>query len=146
MLEEWETMCIILIAEDDKDIRQNLNHLLSDEGYKVFIAINGVEAYTRALNIHPDIILSDVKMPFMNGFELFKKLKANPGTSSIPFIFLTAENKPDEINDKISEGAVDFLSKPFNITDLLNVIKTSLKKRNHVTLNLMKNPKGGDFL
>ena len=123
-------MCIILIAEDEKDIRDNLVHFLNDEGYKVFITRNGLEAYQTILNIQPDIILSDVNMPIMDGLEFFKRIKANPNTNSIPFIFLSAENKLEKY-EEISDGDINFISKPFCFVDLLTVIKNSIKKKNY---------------
>lgn len=124
-----ETMCIILVADDDKNIRENLMHFLSDEGFKVFLAKDGLEAFNKALDIKPDIILSDINMPIVDGFELLKRLKANKATSLIPFIFLTAETKPEKFIDDISNGVIDFIIKPFNFIDLLTVIKRLMGKK-----------------
>lgn len=128
-------MCIIIVAEDDKNIRINLIHFLIDEGFKVFGAENGIEAFNKALNIQPDLILSDINMPFVNGIELLRKLKNNSHTESIPLVFMTAEVDFQKISLGMSLGASGYITKPFNLCDLLDKINFNCKKTNKNRLN-----------
>lgn len=81
----------ILIVEDEFDVRANLQDLLESESYEVVTAKDGKEGYNKAVEELPDLIISDIKMPYADGSELYKKLQTNANTNQIPFIFLTAE-------------------------------------------------------
>ena len=97
-----------------------LKVLLTNEKFKVITAGNGKEALSQAvLNARPDLILLDVMMPEMNGFEVAERLKADPETQHIPIIFLTALNTTADIVKGFKVGANDFISKPFNKEELV---------------------------
>ena len=96
-----------------------LKVLLTNEKFKVVTAINGKDALVQAAEKQPDLILLDVMMPEMNGFEVSEKLKANPVTQNIPIIFLTALNTTSDIVKGFKVGANDFISKPFNKEELV---------------------------
>ena len=115
-------MLTILLADDNRDLRENLNNFLIGEGFKVFLAENGLTAYQIAVEHLPALIISDIHMPVMDGFELTEKLKENPLTSSIPVIYITADPmKKEELPGKC-------LIKPFNLNELHELITESLNR------------------
>jgi len=119
----------ILVVEDDITVRDNLSRLLTMEGYNVVTAEDGREALdtiTKTKNI--DLILSDIKMPNIDGYELLKQLKGNKNTELIPLIFLSAKTSQDEVRRGMNIGAEDYITKPFSAEDILNTIKTRLEK------------------
>jgi len=116
-------MYTILLAEDDMILRENLKFFLSNEGFNVLTAENGKIAVTLAEKNKPDLLVSDIQMPVMGGFELSEKLKENPLTASIPVIYITGDVEIQrELSDK-TYGTKRFLSKPFNLADLLDLIE-----------------------
>ncbi|HEX8023057.1 response regulator transcription factor, partial [Mucilaginibacter sp.] len=119
---------LLLIVEDDPDFRFFLKDNLKSE-YRIAEAVNGRDGWQQALSLHPDMIISDVNMPVMDGVALSKKLKSDKRTSHIPLILLTASNaEVDELIGLESE-ANDFITKPFNFAVLL------IKIRNLLALN-----------
>ncbi len=122
-------MNTILIIEDEENVRHNLEDLLQSEGFRVLSASNGKEGYDIAVSEDPELILSDIRMPVLNGLDLLKKLQENSATSLIPFIFITAKNDTRDVRLGMSAGADDYLTKPFGIEDLLKAINSRLKKR-----------------
>ncbi len=121
-------MKTILIAEDDLNVRENIVQILQYEGYNVISAENGAEAYALALNNEPNLILSDIRMPEMDGMQLLHKLQNNDRTFSIPFIFLTAKIEIENIRDGMNKGADDYITKPFQIDDIIKSINARFKK------------------
>ena len=109
----------ILVVDDVVSNVLLLRVLLTKEKFKVITASNGKEALSQAANAHPDLILLDVMMPEMNGFEVAERLKADPETQNIPIIFLTALNTTADIVKGFKVGANDFISKPFNKEELV---------------------------
>ncbi len=109
----------ILVVDDVVSNVLLLRVLLTNEKFKVITASNGREALSQAVNAHPDLILLDVMMPEMNGFEVAEKLKSDSETQNIPIIFLTALNTTADIVKGFKVGANDFISKPFNKEELV---------------------------
>jgi DNA-binding response OmpR family regulator len=107
-------MPVILLVEDNGDFRFYLKDNLQDR-YKVIEAANGREGWQKALSGHPQLILSDISMPFMDGIELTSKLKADKRTSHIPVILLTALTEEEQQLRGLGTGANDYITKPFNI-------------------------------
>lgn len=122
-------MTTILVVEDDYNLSHNIVDVLENSGYDVELAANGFDGLNIALQILPDLILCDVMMPQMDGYELLEQLNKNPKTSNIPFIFLTAKVESKDLRKGMILGADDYLFKPFKIDDLLNAIETRIKKR-----------------
>ncbi len=118
----------ILIIEDDKNILTNLNILLVEEGYLVFTAMNAEEGVKTAKENLPDLIISDILMPGIDGYEVLKKLSVYPSTKAIPFIFLTAKTEKEDIRKGMQLGADDYILKPFKSLDILDAINTRLKR------------------
>ena len=108
----------VLVVDDVVSNVLLLKVLLTNEKFKVITAGNGKEALSQAVNARPDLILLDVMMPEMNGFEVAERLKADPETQHIPIIFLTALNTTADIVKGFKVGANDFISKPFNKEEL----------------------------
>jgi len=118
----------ILIIEDDPAILETTVEFLNEEGFEVFTAINGVDGIQKAIEIIPDLIISDISMPLKNGYEVCKTLQSFPDTSTIPFIFLTAKIQKDDMRLGMQLGADDYLAKPFDYSELLKSIKIRLDK------------------
>jgi DNA-binding response OmpR family regulator len=119
-------MATILVIEDEDFLRNNIERMLQLKGYNCITAANGKLGIEVLQTAMPDIIVCDVMMPEMDGFEVLENVRNNPKTQLIPFIFLTA--RADAI-DKIRGaelGANQYLTKPFSIVDLLNAIHSIL--------------------
>ncbi|WP_291582633.1 two-component regulator propeller domain-containing protein [Bacteroides sp.] len=125
---ETDEAPVVLVAEDDEDLRKYLVLQLS-ASYKVIEAANGRVALELALEKFPDIILSDVMMPEMNGLEFCEQVKSNPKLAHIPFVMLTAKVLDEHIKEGYSVLADDYILKPFNITVLKAKIESIIKNR-----------------
>lgn len=106
-------MAKILIAEDERDIRDLITFTLRFAGHEVVATSNGEEAYETAQNISPDLILMDVRMPRMTGYEACEKIKMDEKTSHIPVVFLSAKGQENEIKTGLQAGAMEYILKPF---------------------------------
>ena len=126
-------MPVLLIVEDNDEFRYYIKDNLKMQ-YKIVEAANGLEGWDKALSCHPDLIISDITMPFMNGITLSRKIKADKRTSHIPFILLTASTREDEQIRGLESGANDYLTKPFNF-EILNVKIKNLLQLNTVLKN-----------
>lgn len=104
----------LLVVEDEPDVRKMISSIFNKE-YEVYGAENGVEGLKMAMDMMPDIIISDVMMPIMSGFEFCRKIKTNFDTSHIPVILLTALSDVDNNIEGLGSGADDYVTKPFNI-------------------------------
>ena len=109
----------ILIVEDSKTQAIGLHDLLVDNGYEVSIALGGLEAQAFLENFSPDIIITDIIMPDVNGYELCRIIRNNERTKNIPIILLTSLSSPDDIIEGLKSGADNFITKPFEKTGLL---------------------------
>ena len=119
----------ILIVEDTLTIREEIHDILVMEGYTVFEAENGSIGFEIALKKYPDLIISDILMPKLNGFEMYKKLQNNKTTKLIPLIFLSAKAEKSDIRAGMNLGAEDYLTKPIDVEDLLNTVKIKIDKK-----------------
>lgn len=121
-------MAKILIAEDERDIRDLVAFTLRFAGHEVFAAANGEEAVELAPKVSPDLILMDVRMPRMTGYEACKVMKANPDLRDIPVVFLSAKGQESEIQQGLDVGAEAYLLKPFAPDQLTARVKEILAK------------------
>ena len=117
----------ILIVDDEPRNRLLLNNMCENMGYKTFQATNGEEAIDYAVDNSPDLIIMDVIMPKMNGFDSTEKIKADDRTKQIPVIIVTALGSREDLLTGISKGADDFLTKPYDFEELAMRIKNNLK-------------------
>jgi two-component system alkaline phosphatase synthesis response regulator PhoP len=106
-------MVKILVAEDERDIRELIAFTLRFAGFEVELASNGAEAVEKAPDAIPDLILMDVRMPRMTGYQACEALKENPITRDIPVVFLSAKGQESEIQEGLEVGAMEYILKPF---------------------------------
>ena len=118
----------ILIIEDEQAIREVVSDILSFEAFEVINASNGQEGVQLAIEESPDLIICDVIMPQVNGYEVLNQLQQNPVSKNIPFIFLTAKDSKIDMRQGMNLGADDYLTKPFTTQELLEAVNCRLKK------------------
>lgn len=119
---------LILIAEDERDIRDLIVFTLQIADFNVVEVPNGEEAVKKALEVKPDLILMDVRMPKMTGFEACKALKQQEKTKDIPVIFLSAKGQEAEISTGLDLGAEEYFLKPFAPDELITRVNKILTK------------------
>jgi PAS domain S-box-containing protein len=118
----------VLVVEDSESLLEEICEILEFEGYEVISAKNGTLGLKKAKKELPSLILSDISMPKLNGYQFLAELKKSTTTETIPFIFLTGKNKLPDLRKGMNIGADDYLIKPFNIDELLEVVANKLKK------------------
>lgn len=125
----------ILVVDDDELILHSIYDVLDDAGYVVHTAQNGIEALNKINdeNITYDLVISDIAMPNLSGFDLLKKVNSNPETHHIPFILLSANNNKKFIKKGFKNGAVEFLDKPFCNAELIESIEEVLSNSQSAT-------------
>jgi CheY-like chemotaxis protein len=121
-------MAKILIAEDERDIRDLVAFTLRFAGHEVIAVGNGEEAVEAARLEKPDLILMDVRMPRMTGYEACEKIKADPQMVAIPVVFLSAKGQESEIRTGLAAGATEYLLKPFAPAELSDRVAELLQK------------------
>jgi sigma-B regulation protein RsbU (phosphoserine phosphatase) len=131
--------CRILIVDDIPQSIQVIAGILQNKGYQMAFAQDGKSALEKVRQVKFDLILLDVMMPGMDGFEVTRILKASPDTKEIPVIMLTAKNEVAEILEGFEAGAVDYVTKPFNAAELLERVRThiELKKKSDAEKELI---------
>lgn len=125
-------MSTILLAEDDPDIRHLVSYKLTKCGFDVIEVADGRAALQAARQQPPpDLVLLDVRMPFMNGLEVCRELRDGPRTSALPIIILTARARPQDVEQAFAAGATDYVVKPFSPRELVQRVETVLARVNH---------------
>lgn len=119
-------MKTILIIEDNLEIRENTAEILELSGYRVITTDNGSGGVQIAANTLPDIILCDIMIPQLDGYEVFQRLKELPATAHIPFVYITAKTEKRDINKAMDLGANGYLCKPFDVEELISTIRKNL--------------------
>jgi CheY-like chemotaxis protein len=122
-------MARILLVEDNEMNRDMLSRRLERRGYEVGIAVDGEEAVSKAQEMLPDLILMDLSLPLIDGWEASRRLKSAPETSDIPIIALTAHAMSADEERAKSAGCDDFDTKPVDLVRLLEKIETQLKRK-----------------
>jgi len=118
----------ILVVEDERDIRDLIGFTLRFAGFEVVLVDNGVEAIEKVLVEQPDLVILDVRMPKMTGYEVCRQLKENPVTSAIPVVFLSAKGQEDEIQQGLASGALEYIVKPFAPDELADQVRDILQR------------------
>lgn len=146
-------MKTILVIEDDRTLRENICDLLREEGYNVVNADDGLTGLQQAMKHLPDLILCDIMMPKMNGYDFYKTIQQIKATSAIPLIFLTAKVEKEDIRAGMHLGADDYITKPFDFNEILLTIRSRLDKYEKIQQRtdekffaLIDNPLAGVFI
>ena len=121
-------MSKILIIEDDVDLCQTTSDFLEKEGYSSLQSHDGLNGIKIAMEEMPDLILCDIALPQLDGYQVYKTLQQDSSTEPIPFIFLTAKTEKEDIRAGMNLGADDYITKPFDFDELLTAIQTRLAK------------------
>lgn len=122
-------MTRILVIEDEAILRGEVVNWLTLEGYEADRAADGVEGLNRAFRHPPDLIISDITVPRLDGYGVLLELRTNPGTSNIPFIFVTARAAHEDVRKGMGLGADDYITKPFTRLELLQAVQVRLEKK-----------------
>ncbi|NIV36498.1 MAG: response regulator [Anaerolineae bacterium] len=118
----------ILVVEDEQAILEIITFFLEDEGYQVLQALNGEAALSLLEEARPDLIISDIRMPGMDGFAFCEEVRANPDFGQLPFIFLTGRDERADVRRGMGLGADDYLTKPFEPEELLSAVQVRLAR------------------
>lgn len=118
----------ILLIEDNDDIRENTAEILQLANYKVTTAANGKIGVEMALQLIPDLIICDIMMPVLDGYGVLHAVQKNEAIKNTPFIFLTAKTERSDLRKGMESGADDYITKPFDGTELLNAVDSRFKK------------------
>jgi CheY-like chemotaxis protein len=121
-------MARILVAEDERDIRELLNFTLMFAGHTVTLAANGAEAVEKVADADPQLIMMDVRMPKMTGYEACTAIKKMEAYKQVPVIFLTAKGQDEEVQSGFDVGAAAYILKPFSPDDLTRRVKEILQQ------------------
>lgn len=143
----------ILFIEDDQDLRETISELLINEGFKTILAENGSQGIQKAIQYTPDVIVCDIAMPGISGYEVFNMLRQINTTAVIPFIFLSAKSSKEDILLGLRLGVDDYIPKPFEFPELVKVVKNRIENRKKILeLNdekfhaLLNNTFSGEFV
>ncbi len=118
----------ILVVDDEEDVVEVVNHFLEDEGYRVLTAYDGEDALEKALQEQPDLILLDIMLPRMDGFEVCRRLRSRVETEKIPIIFMTAKSEEEDQVKGLMLGGDDYLTKPVSPQVILAHVKAVLRR------------------
>lgn len=129
----------ILLIEDDEHLRDNIKELLELSNYEVLIAGNGKDGVEKATHFHPNLIICDIVLPILDGFSVLHLLQRHELLRVTPFIFVSAKTSREDYRKAMELGADDFITKPFELTELLNAIEIRLRKQEFITQHIDHN-------
>lgn len=121
---------VILLVDDNLDNIELLKRILEKDDHDIVFALSGEQALDMTPKLHPKLILMDIMMPGIDGFETCQKLKENKTTREIPIIFISAKNRPEDVVKGFEVGGLDYITKPFNTNEVLRRVKTHLQTQN----------------
>jgi DNA-binding response OmpR family regulator len=119
----------ILVVDDEEAFRNVISGFLRKHDFEIMVAADGKDGIAIALTRVPDLIVCDLAMPGMGGYEMLAALRSEPKLADIPVIFLTGESEPEQVREGMNLGADDYLTKPVNFEDLLGAIRARLNRR-----------------
>ncbi len=128
LISRSQNMKKILLVEDNAIILDNVSEILELEGYQTITAKDGIEGLSLAKSEKPDLILSDIDMPLMNGYEMLNEIRNDEAIQKTPIIFLSVKNHGQELVHGLQFGADAYICKPFDLTELLETVETHLNK------------------
>lgn len=132
----------ILLIEDNKEVRENTAEILELAGYKVNTAADGKKGVEQVNKSKPDLIICDIMMPVLDGYGVLHLLSKNTDTANIPFIFLTAKTERSDVRKGMEMGADDYITKPFDKTELLKAVESRFKKAESIKKEYEKDIEG----
>ncbi|CAK9026848.1 Probable transcriptional regulator ycf27 (OmpR-like protein), partial [Durusdinium trenchii] len=138
------TMKKIVLIEDNPDVRENTAEILELADFEVLTAANGKDGVEIASKEDPDLVICDIMMPELDGYGVLHILSRKESTRNIPFIFMTAKAEKSEIRKGMNLGADDYITKPFDDTELLDAVEARLKKADLIKQEYAKNLEGFD--
>lgn len=118
----------LLVVENSPEMKMALKDVLEDAGYRVESAANGEEGLNLFISFQPDLIISDITMPVMDGHQLLHAVRSNPKGKFIPFVFLSAYQKPVKFVEEITRQSTDYLTKPISKEELLKVVHARMRR------------------
>ncbi len=118
----------ILLVDDQPQITKILNDVLSKKGFTIAMAFNGEVAYQKSMELKPNLIIMDIMMPVLSGFDAARKIKSHEELKGIPIIFLTAKGQDSDREEAEELGAAGFVTKPFSPKFLLGLVEEILSK------------------
>jgi putative two-component system response regulator len=124
----------ILLVEDDAPLLDVMRYLLEAEGYEICPAVNGRQALDLFVASRPNLVISDIMMPEMNGYELLESVRTMPEGITVPFLFLSARTERSDVDRARSLGVDDYLFKPFEAPELINAVRARLDRRRVIEL------------
>jgi putative two-component system response regulator len=127
-------MTKILLVEDDTLLLEVMRSILEVEGYELFPAPNGKQALDLFVAVKPDLVVSDIMMPEMDGYELLESVRSTPQGVTVPFLFLSARTERNDVSRARLLGVDDYLFKPFDAPELVNAVRARLDRRRMVEL------------
>ncbi|CAN5361827.1 response regulator [soil metagenome] len=137
----------ILLIEDNEDVRENTAEILELAGFHVTSASDGMDGVNKAKSDHPDLIICDIMMPDLDGYGVLHLISKDPELDALPFIFLTAKAERSDMRKGMEMGADDYITKPFDKTELLNAVESRLKKAEALKKEYKKDFEGlSDFI
>jgi two-component system sensor histidine kinase/response regulator len=119
---------LILVIEDEEELRETIKEVLELKDFRVIVAENGKIGIKKAIDHKPDLIICDIMMPEVDGYEVVTEVRKNPDLDLVPFVFLSAKHTSQDLRLGMGLGADDYLVKPFKIHELLQTVETRLKK------------------
>lgn len=122
-------MTKVLVVEDSIEMLSNLNAILTLNGFTVITAKDGLEGFAKAKNTSPDVIISDIMMPVMDGYDFLNAIRDDEQLQTVPFIFLTAKVDRKDLREGMVKGADDYITKPFKSSELIEAINAQLLKK-----------------
>lgn len=125
-MDNQELAATILLVEDTEDNRQMMRRLLEMSGYRVVEAINGIEAVKLANQIHPQIILMDLSLPFIDGLAATRQIRSLPGLGNVPIVAVSAHDSADFHSDALKAGCNAYITKPIDYPELENLVNDLL--------------------
>lgn len=119
----------ILLADDEEDVKFVLKMYLESKGYEVVTAYDGLDAIDQARREKPDVILLDLMMPVIDGYEVCRRLKADPNTAPIPIVMVSAASHAESVQKGLAAGAVDYIVKPFEPDSLEKLLANVMARK-----------------
>ena len=118
----------LMLVEDEAEQREILSMMFESEGFAVLSAESAEKAIEILAGAHPDLIISDVKLPGMDGFSLYEHVRSAPSTKDISFMFITGYNDPLSISRVMKLGPVAYVTKPYKLEDLMTIIRANIRR------------------